>query len=81
MADKDVLLNLREHIADHLEAIRKMFKGNVKITLLVRNIINKKAHVELSDDDLETVVETMRELHNDDCKDVTVIPGDGARFN
>jgi hypothetical protein len=71
MADKLFLLLLRERISNHLEEIRKMFKGDVKITLLVRNVNNKNAHVELSDDNLEMVVEAMRELREE--KDVEVI--------
>ena len=56
------LRNLQANIADSLEDIRALFKGEPKITLIIRNPDVEDGDVILSDDDFEKAIAAIRHL-------------------
>jgi hypothetical protein len=63
----DLLLNLQAEIADHLEAISKLFKQRPKITIVIRTPWlgpNKDGDVVISDDDFDLAIAAIQRLRD-----------------
>lgn len=56
------LRQLRSDIADHLEDIRAMFKDEVRITVLIRNLEREDADVIVTDDEARAIIKCVKEL-------------------
>jgi len=68
------LAQLHEAIAEQLEIVRLLFKGEAKITIIVRNPDVEDGDVILSDDDFESAIAAIRHLQ---AKPTHVFPPTG----
>lgn len=59
---EDSLRHLRIMLADHLDAIRRLFRDEIKITLIIRNTQYADRDVVMGDDAPDEVIQAMSKL-------------------